>query len=63
MDETIYELEKMLNKRTLEPKDHKLIIHTLICLYNTVKELADGERMQRVQSDVQSPKRRNTNKK
>ena len=41
MDETIYELEKMLNKKALDMKDHKLIIHTLICMYNTVKELAD----------------------
>lgn len=44
MDETIYELEKMLNKKALETKDHKVIVHTLICLYNTVKELADKEK-------------------
>ena len=39
MDETIYELEKMLNKKALDMKDQKLIIHTLICVYNTLLEI------------------------
>ena len=63
MDETVYELEKILNKKTMDKEDHKVLCHAIICIYNTVKEIADGERMQRVQSDVQSPKRRNANKK
>lgn len=63
MDETIYELEKILNKRSMDKEDHKVLCHAIICIYNTVKELADGKGMQRIQSDVQSPKRRSTNKK
>lgn len=44
MDETIYELEKILNKRQLDKEDHKTICHAIICIYNTTKELAEWKK-------------------
>ena len=63
MDETLRQLNDLMNKRDWTHSDRQLIIHSILCIYNTVKELADGERAVSVQSKVQSTKRRSSNKK
>ena len=50
VDKTIKELEAIIWKKALGKEDHKVLAHAIICIYNTVMEMKDDDRIQKQKS-------------